>query len=89
MVNENLKKLEIKKLREVLEREADQVLDLNKNRVKLDTGMRERLAEIDIHQDLLRTQVKQKSTQVKQKFISTERLVLWRTESAVNRTTFS
>ena len=58
MVNENLKKLELKKLRDVLEKESDHVLDLNKDRLKLETGMKEREGEISIHQELLRTQLR-------------------------------
>ena len=46
MVNENIKKLELKKL------------DLNNEKIKLDTGMKERVSEIDIHQDLLKTQLR-------------------------------
>lgn len=58
MVNENLKKLELKKLRAVLDKEADQVLDLNNEQIKLETGMKERHSEINIHQDLLKTQLR-------------------------------
>jgi hypothetical protein len=58
MVNENLKKLELKKLREILEKEADHVLDLNNDRIKLETGMKERHSEIGIHQDLLKAQLR-------------------------------
>ena len=58
MVNENLKKLELNKFKEVLERKADDVLNLNKERIKLDSGMKERFSEIGIHQDLLKTQLR-------------------------------
>lgn len=58
MVNENIKKLELKVLRDKLEKEADQVLDLNNQRIKLETGMKERQTEINIHQDLLRAQLR-------------------------------
>lgn len=58
MVNENLKKLELNKLRDVLDKRADEVLNLNKERIKLESGMKERFAEINIHQDLLKTQLK-------------------------------
>ncbi len=58
MVNENIKKLELKKLRVVLEKEADQVLDLNNEQIKLDTGMKERQSEIGIHQELLKAQLR-------------------------------
>jgi hypothetical protein len=36
MVDENLMKLEIKKLKQVLENRADEVLDLNKRRIQLE-----------------------------------------------------
>ena len=36
MVDENLMKLEIKKLKQVLESKADEVLDLNKRRIQLE-----------------------------------------------------
>ena len=58
MVNENLKKLELNKFKDVLERRADDVLNLNKERIKLDSGMKERFSEINIHQDLLKTQLR-------------------------------
>lgn len=58
MVNENLKKLELNKLRELLDKRADDVLNLNKERIKLESGMKERFAEIEIHQNLLRTQLR-------------------------------
>ena len=58
MVNENLKKLELNKLRDTLDKRADEVLALNKERIKLESGMKERFAEINIHQDLLRTQLR-------------------------------
>jgi hypothetical protein len=44
--------------KEILEREADSVLDLNNNRIKLETGMKERHSEIGIHQDLLKAQLR-------------------------------
>ncbi len=58
MVNENLKKLELKKLRTALDKEADQVLALNNEQIKLETGMKERHSEIGIHQDLLKAQLR-------------------------------
>jgi chromosome segregation ATPase len=58
MVTENLKKLELKKLRDSLDKKADEVLGLNKERIKLESGMKERFSEIDIHQDLLKTQLR-------------------------------
>jgi chromosome segregation ATPase len=58
MVNENLKKLELNKLRDLLDKRADDVLNLNKERIKLESGMKERFAEIEIHQELLKTQLR-------------------------------
>lgn len=58
MVNENLKKLELKKLRESLEDKADQVLDLNKRRQHLELAMKERRHDIGMHQSLLKTQLR-------------------------------
>lgn len=58
MVNENLKKLDLNKLRDELNRKADEVLNLDKDRITLETGMKERFGEIDIHQDLLKTQLR-------------------------------
>lgn len=58
MVDENLMKLEIKKLRQNLENKADEVLDLNKRRIQLEMAMKERRSEINIHQELLRTQLR-------------------------------
>ena len=58
MINENLKKLELNKLRDLLDKRADDVLNLNKERIKLESGMKERFTEIEIHQDLLKTQLR-------------------------------
>lgn len=58
MVNENLKKLELKKFEETLDKRADEVLNLNKERIKLEAGMKERFGEINIHHDLLKTQLR-------------------------------
>ena len=58
MVEENLMKLKIKELKECLEGKADEVLDLNKNRIKLEMAMKERRGQITIHQDLLKTQIR-------------------------------
>lgn len=58
MVNENLKKLELNRLKDMLEKRADEVLNLNKERIKLESGMKERFSEINIHQDLLKTQLR-------------------------------
>jgi coiled-coil domain-containing protein 39 len=58
MVDENLKKLEVKKFKELLESKADQVLELNKRRIELEAAMKERRIEIGIHQEMLKTQLR-------------------------------
>jgi len=58
MVDENLLKLEIKKLRELLNSRADEVMSLEKRKLQLDTAMKERHQEIKIHKEMLTAQVK-------------------------------
>ncbi|CAF0859941.1 unnamed protein product [Brachionus calyciflorus] len=58
MVNENIKKLDLNRLRDILDKRADEVLNLNKERITMESGMKERFAEINIHQDLLKTQLR-------------------------------
>ncbi|CAH1781534.1 unnamed protein product [Owenia fusiformis] len=58
MVDENVLKLEIKRLRDALFSKADEVYTLEKRRLQLDTAMKERRNEINIHKDMLSAQVK-------------------------------
>ncbi|GFO22705.1 coiled-coil domain-containing protein 39 [Plakobranchus ocellatus] len=58
MVDENLLKLEIKKLRDLLMSRADDVMSLEKRKLQLDTAMKERHQEINIHKEMLTAQVK-------------------------------
>lgn len=58
MVEENILKLEIKRLRDQLQNRANDVLTLEEKRLLLDTAMKERRQEIKIHTDLLKAQVK-------------------------------
>ncbi|XP_070537855.1 coiled-coil domain-containing protein 39-like [Ptychodera flava] len=58
MVDENILKLEIKRLRDILNSKADEVLTLEKRRLQLNTAMKERRQEINIHKDMLRAQLK-------------------------------
>lgn len=58
MVDENLLKLEIKKLRECLNSRADDVMSMEKRKLQLDTAMKERQQEIKIHKEMLTAQVK-------------------------------
>ncbi|KAJ8309699.1 hypothetical protein KUTeg_011564, partial [Tegillarca granosa] len=56
MVDENIMKLELKRLREMLNEKADEVLSLEKRRLQLETAMKERRQEIQIHKDMLQAQ---------------------------------
>ncbi|XP_067948183.1 coiled-coil domain-containing protein 39-like [Watersipora subatra] len=58
MVDDNLLKLEIKRLREMLNAKADDVLSLEKRKLQLETAMKERRNEINIHTDMLRAQTR-------------------------------
>lgn len=70
MVDENILKLELKRLRDHLNNKADQVLSLEQRRLQLETAMKERRHEIGIHKDMLRAQVKAADEERQQ--ISTE-----------------
>ena len=58
MVEENILKLEIKRLRDQLQNRANDVLTLEEKRLLLDTAMKERRQVIKIHTDVLKAQVK-------------------------------
>ncbi|KAK3095543.1 hypothetical protein FSP39_015932 [Pinctada imbricata] len=58
MVDENILKLEIKRLRGMLNNKADEVLTLEKRRLQLETAMKERRQEITIHKEMLQAQVR-------------------------------
>ena len=58
MVDENILKLEMKRLRDTLHNKADGVLSMEKRRLQLETAMKERRNEIGIHKDLLQAQLK-------------------------------
>ena len=67
MVEENLLKLEIKRLRDLLNRKADEVYTLESRRLQLQTAMNERRQEITIHKEMLAAQLKateQERTQI-------------------------
>ena len=58
MVDENILKLEIKRLRDQLYDRANDVLTLEERRLLLDTAMKERRQEVKIHTDMLKAQMK-------------------------------
>lgn len=58
MVDENIMKLEVKRLRDTLNDRSSQVLTQEKRKLQLETAMKERMGEIAIHKDMLRAQFK-------------------------------
>ncbi|XP_065888087.1 coiled-coil domain-containing protein 39-like [Dysidea avara] len=70
MVDENIIKLEVKKLREILFSHADEVLTLEQRQLRLQTAMTERAKEITIHKEMLQTQMK--TIETERQTISTE-----------------
>lgn len=58
MVDKNLLDLRVRKLLEELHRQAGEVLSQEKHRLKLETAMKERRLEIDIHSKMLTAQLR-------------------------------
>ncbi|KAK7091050.1 coiled-coil domain-containing protein 39-like [Littorina saxatilis] len=58
MVNENIMKLEVKRLRDMLNDRSDEVMTQEKRKLQLETAMKERIQEISIHKEMLWSQLK-------------------------------
>ncbi|NWX98318.1 CCD39 protein, partial [Nothoprocta ornata] len=58
MVEENLLKLELKRLQDTLSNKAEKVLTLEKEKLKLKTAIAERTEEIKIHKAMMDSQIK-------------------------------
>ncbi|XP_073434873.1 coiled-coil domain-containing protein 39 [Dendrobates tinctorius] len=58
MVDDNILKLEIKRLRDMLHNKADDVFSLEKRKLNLQTAMEERTQEIAIHKEMLKSQLR-------------------------------
>ncbi|KAL5476034.1 hypothetical protein EMCRGX_G025936 [Ephydatia muelleri] len=70
MVDENIMKLQIKRLRNTLYSHADEVLSLEQREKQLETTMAERTHEINVHKEMLRTQCK--SSEQERQTVTTE-----------------
>lgn len=58
MIEDNLLKLELKRVRDTLYNKAEQVLSLEKRKQQLKTAMEERMAEIKVHKMMIETQIR-------------------------------
>ncbi|CAF1004535.1 unnamed protein product [Adineta steineri] len=58
LVDEHLMRIEIKRLRSLLNSKSDNVMDLETRRLQLQTAIKERRSEIAIHQSTLRQQLR-------------------------------
>ncbi|KAL5004553.1 hypothetical protein ScPMuIL_018009 [Solemya velum] len=58
MVDQNILKLELKRLRDMLHEKADDVLSLERRRLQLETAMKERRNEINVHKEMLQAQMR-------------------------------
>ncbi|XP_048362804.1 coiled-coil domain-containing protein 39 [Sphaerodactylus townsendi] len=58
MIEDNLLKLELKRVRNMLYNKAEKVLSLEKRKQQLRTAMEERMAEIKVHKAMLESQIR-------------------------------
>ncbi|KAH1165083.1 coiled-coil domain-containing protein 39 [Mauremys mutica] len=58
MIEDNLLKLELKRLRDTLYNKAEQVLSLEKRKLQLNTAMEERTEEIKVHKAMIESQIR-------------------------------
>ena len=58
MVENNVIKLELKRVRDALYKTADGVVSLEKEKMQMETAMKERREEIKTHVEMLRAQMK-------------------------------
>jgi len=63
MVEDNVIKLELKRVRDALYKTSDGVIGLEKEKMQMETAMKERREEIRIHVEMLRQQMKAADTE--------------------------
>ena len=63
MVEDNVIKLELKRVRDAVYRSADGVVGLEKEKIQMETAMKERREEIRIHVEMIRQQMKASDTE--------------------------